>query len=94
MHDGNHCSSCNACSASDHAPGDGAAPPLTGWRFTFTSAGVFLLPVLLAIVGAIYGGAEDNLSGQAIGGGLGLLLGMLLTSAVSLIADRSTSLRS
>ena len=47
---------------------------LTGWPFAAASLGVFLLPVLLGVCGAILGGAGPL--GQAPGALLGLLVGM------------------
>ncbi len=75
------CKSCSACSAqsNDTTP---EPPPYEGLRFGAISAGVFLFPVLLALIAAVsLGGTNQGV--QAIWGGLGLLLGMLLSMSIT-----------
>ena len=48
--------------------------PMTGWSFAAASVGMFLLPGLAAIAGAILG--RGTLGGQLAGGVIGLALAM------------------
>jgi hypothetical protein len=59
--------------------------PLRGGRFALASLGLFLVPLLLATIGAIVGmgtgemgtGGTDNPNGQFLGASGGLLIGMV-----------------
>ena len=55
--------------------------PLHGWRFVLASAGLFLVPVLLAIAGAAC--FAENRHGQFVGAVIGLGLGLVIPAAVT-----------
>ena len=61
---------CSHCSIGDHTPVEGE---LTGWRLGLAACGMFLGPLVLAIVGALLAGPTDT--GQFLGGVTGLAVG-------------------
>ena len=76
------CSACPGCPTND-LTGDGQRKPsLAGWRLVGVSVGLFLGPLVLAIVGAALSGP---------GGGwqlFGALVGLAAGMAVSVVAAR------
>ena len=67
--------------------------PLQGARFALASLGLFLVPVLLAMAGALWGGNHwggGHENGQFLGASAGLLLGM----AGSMVVARMFQVRS
>jgi len=68
------CASCTACGSSGGCSPPAGDGPFRGWSLVLISAGLFLGPVGLAIVGALLGG--DRPTGQLFGAVVGLLLGM------------------
>ncbi len=59
----------------------GEAPLLEGWPLAGAAAGVFLMPLLMAMAGAVIVG--DSAVGQLAGGAAGLALGMLLARSIT-----------
>ena len=87
------CGGCEDGSCSDEPPSDEdkltgpslTGPPLTGWRFAATSAGCFLGPVVLAILGS---NALGTFSGDH---SLGIAEGQLLGAIGGLAVGFGTS---
>jgi len=79
---------CHACGGQ---PGDhGAAsvrPPITGWRFAWTSVGVFVVPLALAVAGACW--FRNEPASQLAAGAGGLLLGMTLAGVTAKLGQRT-----
>jgi len=71
--------SCPHCAMSD-VP---TAENMTGWRLTLWSAGVFLLPLMLAFVGAIVFRGDALV--QAGGVLAGLLIGFVVSAVIAKI---------
>lgn len=68
-----------ACTLANHpTASDG---PLRGVPFALASLGLFIVPALLAMVGAILGASDQN--GQFLGATSGLLVGMLVCVVVA-----------
>ncbi|MBN2474432.1 MAG: hypothetical protein JXB62_07475 [Pirellulales bacterium] len=59
------------CAVHDEA----AAVPPSGWRLGLVFTGLFLVPVVLAIAGAV--AMRDSAAGQLVGGLAGLGLGLV-----------------
>ena len=78
-----HCSSCSACPIED-CPTDGGNDPqlLVGWQFGFASMGLFLGPVVLAIIGAAWCFGESS-EGRLLGAIAGLMLGMVASMGIA-----------
>lgn len=70
--DGAGCSGCSKCDESPHA--EASKPALGGFRGVLIPIGLFLFPVVLAVVGAVLG--RKTASGELLGGLLGLATGM------------------
>ena len=67
-------------------PGAASDGPLRGVRFALASLGLFLVPILLAIAGAIWGGGDwgrGDPNGQFLGATSGLLVGMVGSMVVA-----------
>lgn len=79
----NQASACGGgCSRCGQAPDDGAAAAsLRGWRLVAAAAGVFLVPPLAAMVGALIAGADRT--GQFVGAAIGLAVGLSLAGAAT-----------
>jgi len=73
------CSGCKLVS-----PGDGA---LRGWRLVLVAAGVFIMPLVLAVLGAAV--APGEATAQMMGAGIGLLVGILAAAATGTIIRRT-----
>jgi hypothetical protein len=68
------CTGCTTCGSPEGCGPPAEDGPFRGWHLVLISAGLFLGPVGLAIVGAILGG--DRPAAQLLGAVTGLLLGM------------------
>ncbi len=68
------CTGCTTCGSSEGCVPPAEDGPFRGWQLVLISAGLFLGPVGLAIVGALLGG--DRPAVQLFGAVTGLLLGM------------------
>lgn len=83
---GNGCVQCPAHGTCDRESSPGAPSPeedegtLRGWSFAGAAAGYFLVPLVLACVGAAVGGSQ---LGQFIGAAAGFGSGMAVTTAVA-----------
>jgi len=75
---GVECSGCKLVS-----PAEGA---LRGWRLVLVAAGIFISPLILAVLGAAV--APDNAARQAIYAGIGLVVGIVAAAAASAIIRR------
>jgi hypothetical protein len=83
-------SDCNACGRR-HGGAD-ASPPsqlMTGWRFVWTSVGVFLVPLALAVAGACW--FRNDPARQVAAGLGGLCLGMALAGAAARLLQEKGS---
>ncbi len=80
---------CQTCSTSgpDESLGDQQGELMTGWRFGSASAGVFLLPLIAAVVGA----SVVSPALQLLGGLAGLALGTVITTIAARLLTRSTA---
>lgn len=68
---------CTGCGGAETRPAE--AGGLTGWRLTAVAAGVFLVPLLLAVAGAIVlPRFWPGPAAQIVGGAGGLLVGVVL----------------
>ncbi len=74
-----NCAHCGCCEQAGESPRE--TPPLKGWRFTAAAAGVFLVPVVGALCGALIAGQGH--SAGFIGGSVGFLCGMALSIGLS-----------
>ena len=72
------CSGCKLVS-----PAEGA---LRGWRLVLVAAGIFISPLVLAVLGAAI--APDNAARQAIYAGIGLVIGIVAAASASAIIRR------
>ena len=61
--------------------------PVRGSRLALASLGLFLVPVLLAMIGAILNASDPN--GQLLGAATGLLVGMLNAIVMARFAEPS-----
>ncbi len=77
------CENCSGCSVGDSPPTPDAAdePGLAGWRLVSTSIGMFLVPIALAIIGAICGGG--NPGSQLLGALVGLTIGIVAAVGIA-----------
>jgi chromate transport protein ChrA len=95
MHDHNKTGCDGGCPTCNQDGTDGLPPgALTGWKLVGTVGGAFLLPLGLAILGAILAGTETDR--QVVGGLIGLLAGLavaILASAVLARAGRDHARR-
>jgi hypothetical protein len=83
---------CTACGLHE-CPGSTSDPGgvITGWRFAATSFGVFAVPLLLALGGAVwFRGDQDQ---QLAGGFAGLCLGMTIAALASRLLHRESEVR-
>lgn len=80
------CSACPISECRDRRKG-AVEGGLMGWRFVLTSIAVFLLPIILAVIGAAYVGGSDN--SRSLAGTIGLLGGMTLTALCFKIFSRN-----
>ncbi len=82
--------SCPGCSVAQ-CPGDGQPQdcPLAGWRLGLVSIGLFLGPIVLAILGALWAGPNPGAQfvGAVVGFGLGLA-GSVATAKMVTILHR------
>jgi len=78
------CSTCpvDGCSAENTADD----PPLAGWRFALASSGLFLGPLVLMLIGAVW--AAETPAAQLCGALAGLGAGVALSVAISGILRR------
>jgi len=78
---------CESCAVGEGDAGSAGDPKMTGWRFMLSSVIVFLLPLGLALAGAIL--LRENKARQLGGAVGGLALGVLLAKGLStLLAPR------
>jgi hypothetical protein len=68
------CSGCPRCPSGDHPTDEPDSPLLYGWRLGLSAIGLFLGPVVLAIVGVLLFGDSpaSQLAGAMVGLGVGL----------------------
>ena len=59
---------------------------LQGWRLGLAALVVFVVPCLLAIAGAFYGGRLQL--GQLAGASVGLVIGLIAVGAMTRLVDR------
>ena len=74
---------CPRCPAneSETAAGQGRGAIVSGWPLVLAAATYFLLPLVLAFVGAVAGGARQV--NQLLGGAAGLGAGMVLAAQLT-----------
>ena len=76
------CSDCPRCSGGDRpSEEESDRALLLGWRLGLSAAGLFLGPVVLAIVGALL--LDDSPASQLAGATAGLGLGLAVSVAVA-----------
>lgn len=92
LHDdsGSIASACRACAllaVCGQSSSSASVAPLRGWSLATAAAGFFLLPLFIAIGGALLGGPGPT--GQLLGGLAGLGAGMLVARlGARLVAQR------
>ena len=95
--DSHRCQDCGVCGGSTSGgsqPGSGQSqqpspPPMSGWSFGVFSMIVFLLPVFLAMVGAVL--QEGSPVGQVIAGAIGGTIGFVLSFVCVRVFHRPTT---
>ena len=90
-HDHNVADSCSSCPMTEcrEKAGKPVDSRLAGWSFVFSSIGVFLVPLVLALTGAVLAGGSETR--RFLFGAAGLLVGMLASASTYKIFSHSRS---